>query len=246
MCSLSATARAEVDNYWADFLDCEPQDFYRQQSTVVARPEQAGVVGFRRQSWVISTTTDLPMPFRRRLMTILESSDDAPAIEQAVVGCGRDYRLHNVYGPSVVHYLDPASRLYHPGLTSQLGLCELDFSDPAPVETFLAELGETREYRFDDPQTFPIAYAAFEDRRIIGLATVRVWNDLIGEVFVDVLPGTRSAGLGTRLAARVTRWIVHVAGLIPQYDTEVTNAASIQVARKLGFSPYAHLLVMQP
>jgi len=65
------------------------------------------------------------------------------------------------------------------------------------------------------------------------------------EVSVDVLPGARQLGLGTLVAAAMIR-DERAAGREPVWGADEDNAASLRLAKRLGFAPVDELWVSPP
>ena len=84
----------------------------------------------------------------------------------------------------------------------------------------------------------------FAEARLISAAAVQVWGDSIGEIFVDTLAQHRRRGYARMVTRAATRWLLEETSLIPQYDAELTNPASLRVAQAIGYEPYGCLFVV--
>lgn len=197
------------------------------------RPEVAGFMAVKRQFMLAAHGLQVSQEIARSL-AIAFAQPGARLVDMA-----HRIGLPNVYGPAVLCYLEqaPAERPLPPGAR------QLTARDQPAVDHFVRTLGEPREYSADHPESTRWILGVYADQSLMGIAAVISWSDLIGEVFIDLLPQVRGRGWGTALAAAAARWTIDQAGLIAQYDTLWSNAASLAVARRLGFAPYAELFM---
>jgi RimJ/RimL family protein N-acetyltransferase len=93
-----------------------------------------------------------------------------------------------------------------------------------PFEWAEASIDEPAEYRL----------GLVESKRLVALATLHEWYDLVGHIGVFTRAKDRGRGLGGRVAAGVTQ-IALDRNLVPQWRSRMTNAASAAVADRLGF-----------
>lgn len=81
-----------------------------------------------------------------------------------------------------------------------------------------------------------VAYLAYFDNKIIGIAGADKVNDEIWEVGIEVLPEYRRDGLGTILTKNLTIKILEK-GIVPIWSASATNIASQAVASKSNYIP---------
>ena len=81
-----------------------------------------------------------------------------------------------------------------------------------------------------------IAYCAFKDGKIIGVAGADKINDEIWEVGIEVLPEYRKDGLATILTKNLTLKILQK-GIVPIWSASVSNIGSQAVATNSDYIP---------
>jgi GNAT superfamily N-acetyltransferase len=237
-------AQPVIDAYWASFIGCEPAHLHTAaRQAIRVNPDIDGLIAFRalHASATVAVSLDNLRVTGRAVQDIFDDLTEghtALAREDLIHDTCASGGLFDVYGPGVIHYLegDLPTRSF-PEMPERLGI-----RDELLLETFLSRLNMKREYTLTDSSTFPYAVGIFEDEQLIAYGTVRVWDDTLGEVFLDVLPKHRGRGLGMNLALHLTGWILEHTPWIPQYDTEATNAHSLALARSCGYVPYAEAI----
>jgi RimJ/RimL family protein N-acetyltransferase len=83
------------------------------------------------------------------------------------------------------------------------------------------------------------AWGAFSGARLVSVAAVFFVGDRYQEIGVATEPGFRRQGLSTVCAGAVCADILR-RGRIPSWTTSQDNAASVRVAKKLGFTMQRH------
>ena len=146
--------------------------------------------------------------------------------------------LTEVYGPAQVLYCEPAS--FRPG--DEAGVRPLTAEDGPAVARFRMGMGRLA-WHLDDPERWIAAFGLFNGDELISAAAIQIWGDCIGEVYVDTLPQYRGRGYATMLTRTATQWLLAETSLIPQYDAELTNPASLRVAQTVGYVPYGWLFM---
>lgn len=228
----------QIDAYWSGLLGGSPRDLYADGPRLIAGADIDGFCAVQRRSVLAACG---PQISTAQALGLAELLGGAEAEREARLrAAAQASGLAQVYGPAVLCYSTQAP----PALSLPVTARRLAAADQGALELFLQRLGEPREYRADEPARVPWLLGIAQDGALVGVSAVMVWAGLIGEVFVDVLPEVRSRGLGTALAAAAARWAVD-AGFIAQYDTPWSNSASLAVARRLGFTPYADFLIAQ-
>lgn len=237
---LSADLLQRVDRYWADFLGCSLAELRGQTHVWVTSKRSPGLVALRvAQSWIVS----LPPGVDAEASTPLapENSDAewgaAPveALRERLPGA----RLTESYGPAQVLYC--ARETLRAG--DEGGARRLTVADRPAVERFRAGMGSLA-WSLDDPERWVAAFGLFAGHELISAAVVQVWGDSIGEIFVDTLAQHRRRGYARMVTRAATRWLLEETSLIPQYDAELTNPASLRVAQAIGYEPYGCLFVV--
>src|SRR5262249_41229408 len=97
-----------------------------------------------------------------------------------------------------------------------------------------ANQAEWLESSCDEPCL--VRVGCVEDGGLLAVASLQNWSDALGHIGVF----TRADVRGRGRAVQVSAAIAHEAsarGLIPQWRSSITNAASARVADRLGFVP---------
>lgn len=201
------------------------------------------------QSWVLSLAPGIDAeavaPLVRalglwRLPRDTHAEPCQPCLELVEAPCDplNAVGLREFYGPAQVLYCEP--EIFRVG--DEAGVRRLDATDGPRIERFRAGMGQLA-WSLEDPRRWVAAFGLLDADELISAAAVQVWGDCIGEVFVDTLPQHRRRGHAKMVARAVTRWLLEETSLIPQYDAELTNLASLHVARAIGYEPYGWLFV---
>ena len=189
-----------------------------------------------------ATIVSLPKGWARRFENAglaLEEMERSP--RRYVASCHRQYSLE-VRGPAYLAYWPPSSPRPTPrGQTERLdgdGLASLALlRDIAPAEWEEAGVGP-------DSRVFGLRVA---DRTVAVAGYVR-WSGHIAQLQVFCHPGYRRRGLTAEpLKAAINQALAE--DLLPQYRARDDNAASLALAKRVGFVEYgwmATILVRRP
>lgn len=90
-----------------------------------------------------------------------------------------------------------------------------------------------------------VMHVAFVDGLPVSFASAPWRTETLFDVSVDTAPGARQLGLATRVAAAMIR-AERAAGRSPVWGATESNAASLALARRLGFEAVDALWVCQP
>ena len=145
-------------------------------------------------------------------------------------------RVGRVMGPAPIHY----------GSAASLDLHEAERAVAFTPETAIVhELRDACGEAWEDGGSelselspgVPL-FGAFDDAgQLAALASYRIWNQAIAHISIITRPACRGRGFGRAAVARAAQYALG-AGLVPQYRTLRSNAASIVVAKRLGFVEY--------
>ena len=83
-----------------------------------------------------------------------------------------------------------------------------------------------------------------QDGQIVAASNLTLWRGEVVDVGVLVDPAVAGRGLGTRVAAVAADAAFQTAGIC-RYRALETNAPSLRIAEKLGFTPYGRNLVLK-
>lgn len=248
---LSAPLRQQADRYWAGFLGCPLAALQSAEAVWVTSEQSPGLVALSISGadWIFAlapgVAAESMVPFAQAL-GFWRPPEDA-TVPPPESGKGETHTLRElltaaglsaVYGPAQVLYCEAAS--FRAGAIA--GVRQLTADDAPAVARFRTGIGQLA-WRLDDPERWIAAFGLFEGDALIAAAAVRVWNDWIGEIFVDTLPAHRRRGHARRLTRAATHWLLTETALLPQYDAELANPASLRVAQAVGYEPYGWLVI---
>lgn len=222
-----------IDQYWADFLGCTVAELHSAQTTVVYSEHSPGLFCLTTgSSRVLSIHSDLEG---------CVSAVSWPQNGQLNGHTVHDFlapfgRITESYGPGKVFYCTPGSFL--PG--DEQSSRALTPDDQPYIEEFAHIMGWSQLLPLDVyPWVHPVGI--LQDGRLASMTAVLIWGDVIGAIMVGTLPEYRNRGYARAVVRSATRWMLEETGLIPQYDTAVSNLASLQIAQDLGYQPYGHI-----
>ena len=235
---LDADVLARIDAYWTGFLGCPAGGLRAPGVSVVFSELSPGLIAFSAGSgWVIALTPGMPTDVATALTGVLGLP--VPAAE-ALTDLLARADMREVYGPAQLLYCTPAT--FQDGERGPAR--RLAAADAERVERFRQGMGKL-SWSLDDVSRWPAAFGLFEGDELVSAAAVQAWAGTIGEVFVDTLPGHRNRGHAKTMTRAATHWILEETTLIPQYDAEDANPASLHVGRAVGYHPYGWLIVGQ-
>ena len=232
----------QADRFWASELGVAPRVLRTEGFHVCERPDAAAqprapIVGTS-SATVVSLPAGLAHAFENAGLSLTQM-ERAP--RRYVASCA-SIRTLEVRGPAYLAYWPPSSPLPSlQGQTEQLtggSLASLtSLCDIAPTEWEEAGIGpESRVFglRVED--------------RIVAVAGYERWSGQIAQLQVFCHPGYRRRGLAAEpLTAAVSQALAD--NLLPQYRARDGNAASLALAKRVGFVEYgwmATVLVRLP
>lgn len=243
------TTDATLDDmraYWTTHLGFDPD---RANGVLVARPEgtlghYAGVYAFRHgYSCIVSP----PPAWRPALRDALagRTPDEAFSVSALTAALGEAAGL--VVGPAFIGCADEedvraaAANQAASGVRPSTRL--LEPRDRPALEALAAVRPEDWEHssiEFDRPPIF----GAFEGDALVAVASYEAWGDRIRSVGFITHPSRRRRGYGLAVARAATAHGI-AAGDVMLWQTLESNAASIAVARRLGYQPYARTIAIR-
>jgi RimJ/RimL family protein N-acetyltransferase len=75
-----------------------------------------------------------------------------------------------------------------------------------------------------------------EEGALLAVASLQIWDDIVGHVGVYTHHDVRGRGLAARTASAVIRDAI-ARGLVPQWRARIDNEGSVAVAARLGCVP---------
>jgi RimJ/RimL family protein N-acetyltransferase len=238
--SLDSSVLKLVDSYWAEFFDCPPDALRTDTPQIVAHAGLGDYAGCYVMEFGGAPIVSLPV-------SELESS--RAAIEQWHAGVVRlPVLVEAIFrvpvagrvGPAYVGYTDlkhfrPAFLSASRGLTAQ---------DEREVNT-LRDACTDEEWEHGGSEFQPTEMAGvFKGNELAALASYQIWGAQIAHISIVTHPALRGQGYATAGVSSLTQTILERT-LVPQYRTLEGNAASMAIARRLGFVHYATSLAVR-
>lgn len=228
-----ATARATL--YWARHLGCEPGSLFATPLRVVAHSielaDYHGVFAlFRDSSAIIS----VPKSREKDLRALLPGEEQycTPADLAAALAPATARTI----GPAFIGY---ASKIAVPGHDAR----PLKASD-APALRRLESSCDPVEWEHGGSAIENPCAGVFADGQLVALAGYEIWGGEIAHISIVTDPEFRGRGFAQSAVACIASHGI-AAGLLPQYRTLESNAASIRIAETLGFLPFARSLAIR-
>ena len=259
-----AWLRPQLDRYWAATLACPAELLYAKRPVIVESAASPGILGIQIQHhWIFTLHPDSVKRGATALVEALMTSPDSRLPDSAQVHASwQQAGFLNVYGPAYLLYCTSlAKRSPTPGTNAVQrhtgpAMSRADRSRPAPaidqlgehdcvaVERFQQEMGVIA-WRLGQPSVWPRICGVFDGGQLVATGAIRLWENTIGEIFVDTLPRHRGRGYAKALAGHLTDWMLRETAWIPQYDAEIENLPSLKIAYRLGYQFYGVMLLAE-
>ncbi|MEZ4679230.1 MAG: GNAT family N-acetyltransferase [Caldilineaceae bacterium] len=146
---------------------------------------------------------------------------------------GIAHRNGALAGGTVLHH----SREVQP----QRAIRPLTVFDYAQVAIFGAETGPLA-WSLEYPEIWVRIFGVFERGRLVSTCAVRVWGELLAEIYVDTLPTYRRRGYGRAVSQAALTWIHSETSYYAESVVELSNLASLYLMQSIGFEPYAYMV----
>ncbi|MBF6600821.1 MAG: GNAT family N-acetyltransferase [Dehalococcoidia bacterium] len=236
------TAEASLDivrAYWTAQLGFDPD---LANGVLVARPEgtlrqYAGVYAFRHgYSCIVSP----PAAYRAPLAEALRGRSPDEAFDVAVLTAPLGDAAGAAIGPAWIGVADAQDATLHVPAHVRL----LDARDRPALEALAAAVGPLDwEHGAIELDRAPI-FGVFEEGALVAAASYEAWGDGVRAVGFVTDPRWRRRGRGAAAATAATAQGL-ADGAVMLWQTLETNAASLAVARRLGFQPYARTIAVR-
>lgn len=226
-----------VDHYWADFLGCKLDLLFDERSTsLVTRADHLGIWAVsRRGGWVVVTPPDWCPQLQEQIRTCFQPNllPNTQNLQRLLNSVGNQ----QPYGPALIflHNLPPGKGADDPNIRP------LTLSDHEQIAAFERDMGPL-PWSLDEPETWVKIWGLFAEEYLVATCGVRVWGDLLAEIYVDTLPMYRRCGYGKAVTSAALRWIHTETPYQPESVVELSNQASLQLMKNLGFEAYAYMV----
>lgn len=230
-----AATTAIADAYWADHFGCPANEFFTTPVRTIGHGgELTGYWGvfalFREASVMVSVPHDADDGIYARL-ALPRSCESLAALALTL-----EPFAERIIGPAFIGYASEVPRPLH---------CPraLDSNDAHLLQE-LENSCEPIEWDHGGSSLDHPCSGVIIEGRLAALAGYEIWGNSIAHLAVVCHPDFRGRGFGksavAHLAARAMR-----SGLLPQYRTLDSNAASMGIGASLGFRRYATSLAVR-
>lgn len=234
---LSLATLRTIDDYWAEFFGV-PRGRLRPAAPLLV-PHAAGLddyAGMYAQSFGgAAPVVSLPAALLERF--------GGGVAEVAADGLVDDGRWSRVFGSALERVVGPAEIRYADAGTLRPALVDapvrlLKEADRPALERLRRAVDATEWEHGGSQQDAHVVAGTFVDGELAAVAGYAPWDGRIAHLRVVTHPAQRGRGLGAGVVEHVARGALD-AGLVPQYRALASNAASLRIADRLGFVPYA-------
>ena len=228
------------DDYWSRFFGLTVEQFRAPGWKVVAHTELADYNG----AWIfkLAQSVIVSVPAKIRDVTKTRLKSTAPGqvlltqkyaeqlfenVDLAIGPCYQGYYSRETNGAEV--YSDEAVRL-------------LSASDQDNLDRLRQRVDpEAWEHSSIAPDKATFGY--FQDGQIVAAACLDMWTDKVANMGLITLPSQRGKGCAQRLCTHATKFGLKQ-GYLMLYQTLLSNAPAVAVAKNTGYLQYAtHLAI---
>jgi ribosomal protein S18 acetylase RimI-like enzyme len=221
--------------FWAAHLGCPADELFAEPFRIVTHGRELADYGgafalFREGSAIASVPPERAEALRALLSAQAQCcSPSSFASALSVVSTA-------VVGPAFIGYAERVSPAVHPARALGPG-------DAIALEALQASCDAT-EWEHGGGSLERPSSGVFVGERLVAVAGYEVWGGAIAHLSIITHAGFRSRGFGRSACAHIAGRAM-AAGLLPQYRTLEANAASMRVAKALGFCRYATSLAVR-
>lgn len=226
-----------VDHYWASFLGCDLTLLLNEGPTqVMTVPNHLGFWALsRRGGWLVGLPPSFCEATRDAVPhTFLPKILPNPQKLQQLIHVAPNQAL---FGPAAI-LLHKRPFWRFPGAPF---VRPVTVEDRPAVAQFCAETPAV-PWQLDDPTTWINIFGAFIAGKLVAACAVRVWGQLLAEIYVDTSPLYQRRGYGKAVTTAALNWINAETPYYPESVVDLANHASIQLMKNLGFEPYAYMV----
>ena len=97
-------------------------------------------------------------------------------------------------------------------------------------------------WSLQEPTIWPKIFGVFVEDQLVAACGIRVWGELLAELYVDTLPTHWRRGYGKIATEAALHWIHTASPYQAESVVELANAASWRLMHNAGFTPYAYMV----
>jgi RimJ/RimL family protein N-acetyltransferase len=228
-----------VDAHWAAHLNCAVEDLYSQRVIVTRHPRLVRypeALLFRRGATCIIAAPDKLVASLSKAKAQLKAEEGFDkGLLESLFGSG----IEQVVGPAWIGYADEAILLR----AESCGVRLLNPDEESPLRD-LAESCSPIEWEHSDIEfTRQPICCRFLNDQAVAAASYRICKHNLAHIGVISHPAYRGRGYGKAVVSGISEQGLS-RGLVMQYRTLESNAASVAIARSLGFQLYAETIAV--
>jgi RimJ/RimL family protein N-acetyltransferase len=87
-------------------------------------------------------------------------------------------------------------------------------------------------------------FGYFCGEELVATCGVRLWGDLLAEIYIDTAPAYRRRGYGKAVTAAALHWIQTATPYYAESVVELSNQPSLRLMHSLGFTSYGYLVTV--
>lgn len=232
--------RQRADAYWAAFFGCQAGDLHTPRTLVVPHAALADYAGayFMRteEACLVSVPAGLLEQTAARLAG--KTPVDVFDLEAAAALFGAV--VESVVGPAYQGYVDRAD--FQPADTK--GTRVLGEQDAPALQRLAMACEETEWAHSGIGGEGQIVFGCFVGGELAAAGMGEPRGDALWHIGIVTHPAFRGQGYGRAVVSAVAQHGL-ARGLVPWYQTLQANAASVAIARSLGFTQYATTIAVR-
>jgi GNAT superfamily N-acetyltransferase len=245
--SLRPETLETLDDYWADWLGCEPAALSGSGVTVVASrwPSERRVRCLFRGDATVAVAPEAEVgAVRGRAAALADVDGRDPARLRSALALGGD---RVTLGPQFVGYLDGGTLVEPRAHDGEFETRPLERRDAralsrlrvaCPHEEWAGRVGG---FEVDGHE---VIHGRFADGRLVAVAAAGA-DDAVAGIGVVTHPDHRGRGHGRAVVTSVSRELL-ARGLVPEYRAHETWTGSLALARGVGFERYGTYVAVDP
>lgn len=234
---MSTVSLALVDQYWGKFLGCASELIRNTPAPyLLTTATQPGLWAFTcGGNWVVATPTDSGDICREQIGACFppnrlpSCAQLQPLLHMGVVS--------QLYGPALIFLHHPPT---HPPVIDP-AVRPLTGSDQDNVAAFVAAAGAL-PWTLEEATGWLTILGLFQEQALVATCGVRLWGDLLAEIYVDTHPAYRRRGFGKAVTTAALHWIHTTTPYYAESVVELSNQPSLGLMQSLGFEPYGYLV----
>ena len=231
-----------VDNYWADFLGCDLDQLLSDGTShqLTSTKHQSIWAFARRSSWVVIVPTSWPQAVREQLYHCFQPNLVPDAVQLQRLLDQTDHQ--QLYGPALIMLY--ARDRYRQSKRPAQPLPDVRPLTATDQEQALAFQVAAKPivWSLQEPTIWPKIFGVFVEDQLVAACGIRVWGELLAELYVDTLPTHWRRGYGKIATEAALQWIHTASPYQAESVVELANAASWRLMHNASFTPYAYMV----